>query len=271
MTSVIETTTKSASDQGAVVFEAGWADQAHIVKLDPATMKSEVISGAAQAHVPDITDDGKLLVWAGPSTSDPTWPDTYLRDLVTGEIRRLGSGGSPTWTFDEKALLVSRRDGVYRMQLDGSSQLWRGGEGLSGSEVADGTYVFGDEKTLTIFEGRFDDEAVVFDGGADCQPDAWDLSPDGRSLAFTVGCVERDDPESGLYIYDLRAKETRPVYDGDVVGAAWSPDGQSIATTYRVRRGAHRSDLWVVDATTGDHKVLRSEGMSSWPTWMATA
>ena len=114
------------------------------------------------------------------------------------------------------------------MELDGSSELMRGGEALRGTEVTEGAFVFGDEKTLSISEGHFNDETVVYDGGENCEPDAWDLSPDGRRLAFTVGCVEADDSENGLYVYDLRTEETTPVYDGTVLGAAWSPDGRSI-------------------------------------------
>jgi Tol biopolymer transport system component len=256
-------------DQGTIILEAGWAEDARVVKADPVTLEHEVISGDQQAHVPDINADGTKLVWAGPSDTDPTWPDIYLRDLPNGDIRRVSSGGGPKWTFDQKALLVSRKDGVYRMELDGSAKLVRTGEDLSGTEIAKGTYVFGDAKTLKIVDG--DEETLVFDGGDNCGPNAWDLSSDGRSLAFTIGCLEADDSESGLYVYDLRTGETRPVYDGDVNGAAWSPDGRSIATTFRPDREVKQSELWIVDAQTGGKKVLRSDGWSAWPIWVATA
>ena len=263
-----ESTTTAVVDEGTIVIQAGWSEDARIVEVDPVTLEHEVISGDEKAHVPGVSDDGTTLVWAGPSSTDPTWPDTFLRDLKTGETRRVGSGGGPSWTFDQEALLVSRKDGVYRMELDGSSQLMRGGEALTGTEVADGTFVFGDEKTLTIVEGRFNDEPVVFDGGEDCAPDAWDLGPDGRSLAFTIGCAEADDPENGLYIYDLRTEESTPVYEGNVQGAAWSPDGTSIATTYQPDRDVQQNELWIVDAKTGDPEVLKSGGWSAWPIWL---
>jgi hypothetical protein len=260
------TTGAFPSGAGTIVIESGWASDARIVALDLLTLEEEVISGGGEAHVPDVTDDGTRVVWAGPSTVDSNWPDTYLHDRTTGETRRVGSGGGPTWTFDEQALLVSRPDGVHQLELDGSAELVRAGEEVSGSEIGEGTFVFGDPRTLTIVEG--DDETVVFDGGGTCGPSASDLDPDGRTLAFTVWCTEADDPAAGLYAFDLRSEEPTIVRSGDLTGAAWSPAGTSIATVHRPDPDVEQNELWLVDARTGASEVIRSGGWSSWPVWL---
>jgi TolB protein len=94
------------------------------------------------------------------------------------------------------------------------------------------------------------------------------LSPDGRSVAFTL---DTTDPQTyqrttQLYLVDLESGAYRPLTT-DPAGsydAAWSPDGQWLAYASRQDGG---TNLWAVRAGGSDRHRLTDGGNDRAPVW----
>ena len=70
------------------------------------------------------------------------------------------------------------------------------------------------------------------------------LSPDGRTIAYTLGTVDADTkrPCSQVWLWTIDEGEPRALtsLDQSAAGARWSPDGASLAVT------AHGSEVWIL-------------------------
>jgi hypothetical protein len=258
----------------AIIFEDGAGEQARIVQLEPDTGDEQVISEDRPAHAPDLALDGSRLVWAGPSATDPTWPDVFVREIATGNWGRVGSGARPSWTYDQQALLVARKDGLYRLELDGKARRVFKGISTEGTEVKPGVFVVNDDEDTSDDP---EDELLIFDGDkrttvfqeTGCSGQAWDLNIDGRRLLYNVGCDDNKDPRNGLYVFDMKTGTSKQLLEAFVAGASWSPDGTSIVTVYLFDPDSDRNELWVLDDTGRHHKVVRRGAVIRWPVWRA--
>jgi hypothetical protein len=256
----------------AIIFEDGTGERARIVQLDPGNGDERVISEDRPAHVPDLNLDGSRLAWAGPSATDPTWPDVFVRNIATNRWGRVGSGAQPTWTYDQTALLVGRKDGLYRLELDGSAKRVVKGVRAGGREIEPGVFVVNDYEDTP---GSSKDQLLILRGGhrtsvfrrKGCSPQAWDLNIDGRSLLYNVACTDRRDSKNGLHVYDMKTRTSKQILEAPAAGASRSPDGTSIVTVYQSSPDGTRAELWILDAD-GHHRVVR-RGTMSWPVWRA--
>ena len=102
---------------------------------------------------------------------------------------------------------------------------------------------------------------------ADSPANEWTpaISPDGTRVAFRS---ERDG--GGLFLVDIGGGPARQLTDFGY-SPSWSPDGRSIvvstdATLDPVARLKTKAQLWVIDAATGDKRLLY-EGDAVQPAW----
>src|SRR2546423_6226209 len=91
------------------------------------------------------------------------------------------------------------------------------------------------------------------------------VSPDGKSVAFTIGDVNLDGNRvvNQIYVVSIAGGDIKPLTSGDKSSSSprWSPDGKKIAYVTG-------SQIWVVDHD-GDHKeqVTRISTGAVGPVW----
>ncbi len=88
--------------------------------------------------------------------------------------------------------------------------------------------------------------------------------PGRREIAFTAAC---GDERSGVHVVGLDGGRSDQLLVGDAYGAAWSPDGEWLATA-RLGRTGDTYQLAVVRADGSDLHVIDTgpEGANN-PTW----
>lgn len=159
--------------------------------------------------------------------------DIYVRDLTTGEERRVTShpaiDSAPSWSPDGTQL-------AFHSNRDGRSQIYV-------------TTLAGDARQLTTHPSE------------NTGP-IW--SPDGRSVAF----ISNRDGNTNLYVVDLDApgRERRLTHHPASDRApAWSPDGRWIVfVSYRDRDG----ELYLIRPDgTGLRRLTRIAGEDHSPAW----
>jgi dipeptidyl aminopeptidase/acylaminoacyl peptidase len=94
-----------------------------------------------------------------------------------------------------------------------------------------------------------------------------DVSPDGSTLVFVVQRADRRElvvaPFAPAFRWTPRLLSS--VADHHFANPRWSPDGTRIAAERRVRGGA--SEIVLVDAASGDLRVLIGGGRNAGPVW----
>lgn len=94
-----------------------------------------------------------------------------------------------------------------------------------------------------------------------------DVSPDGSKLVFVVQRADRRElataPFAPAFQWAPRALASAP--DQHFAGPRWSPDGRRIVAERRVHGGA--SEIVLVDADSGELRVLVGSGRNAGPVW----
>ena len=260
----------SVSPDGGVLYLAGQVGKLQVGgRAHPATqILSLALGGDAQfeqltegyngAFRPEPSPDGTLLAFG---RREGGGTNLWLRDLETGEERRLVSGitrdalGSRMmndllpgygWTSDSKALVIAK-DG-FIVEVDVASGATR-------------RIPFVADVDLTLSEQvkprwRIDDRPF---GPKVLR---WHRrSPDGTRLAFqALGRIWIADPATGRSELLTGGSIAPSAFDPDAVfeyAPAWSPDGTSIAfTTWHKLEGGH---VWVMPLVGGAPRRLTKE------------
>jgi dipeptidyl aminopeptidase/acylaminoacyl peptidase len=223
---------------------------------------------------PVVSPDGTRVAYTDQGT-------VVVVAVSGGPPREVCAGGGPAWLGDDRLVVSVDRDTRGRLAVVELDDAWpqplvrtaagldRNGDELGPAVSPDGSLVafrFRSHTDLTRSEIRLVDvgtgETRALSGAPgieDAEP-AW--SPDGRSVAFTAQREEWWE----LRLIDVGSGDDRVLasVEGDLSEPAWSPDGARIAA---VRSRGFRSDLVVVDASTGAVTEIAPGGTYGTPLW----
>jgi Tol biopolymer transport system component len=185
----------------------------------------------AEAELYDVSPDGRLATF-----TDWTTGDVAVRDMETGDVRRLTSGRNG---FAEDAIFS--HDGKWL------AYPWYDTEQPSHYKLG-----------VVDIEGRnprliYQDPAVSW-----IAPGDW--SPDGRHIVAAQTVEDRDAQELVLIRADggdtrLLKSFPNPSPGKGPIGMCFSPDGRYVAYHYW-RDDPENSDVYVLNVSTGEERVL---------------
>lgn len=218
-----------------------------------------------------FSGDGKLVAWSQVTPGDPNY-DILLADPARPESRRVvheGQGALAVLDFapDGKSLLVSRYNSATFVELfvlDIASGALKpvGPTGRKigyqgGAFTADGTGVvtLSDDKAdmarpvvLNIATGAVRD----LEPGAKWSAEAFDLSPDGTLIAYTVN----EEGYSKIVLREVATGKPLPtpaLPQGVLTGLGFSPDGKQLGLSLSTSTSS--GDVW--SFALADQKLVR--------------
>ena len=241
---------------GSGTFPAVW-----VVNVDGTGQRMIQQLDAEEFSAPSWSSNGKRLLY-----SDATPPGDrrlWLANIVTNEVRRIGTGALPRWLPDGKR--ISYVDGVegrvqgfptaltqvvYVMDL-------QDGRPLEFTEAQGAVWSPDGATVLIQTEGRL--LSANADGSAPRQVAEGDLpvwSPDGSRVAYLSG-----NDSDGRSLVAVMDRDGMPLWSG-VVGSApaWSPDGSRLA----VQVDYPEEVVVVLDAETGEALWKAPGSMPAW-------
>jgi Tol biopolymer transport system component len=213
---------------------------------------AELRGRARTAYNPSISADGRHVAFeatddgAGGRSRNGLW----VRDLRTGRARLVGAGSGYGAVYEP------------RIAGDGRSVVF-----TAGDAAADGhTLVYlreltGARRTVLVSRGARPADADAHEPA---------VSHDGRFVAFTSRAGNLGGGARGvvrLYLRDVAAGTTRALTrDGAAFDPAISPDGRWVAFAHRTTADPLRSQIRLVDVSSGAERVLWSgDGYASEP------
>jgi dipeptidyl aminopeptidase/acylaminoacyl peptidase len=248
----------------------------------------QMTAGSASSSSPVWSPDGTRLAFVSARGGDG--PQIWVMPVDGGEARQLtkleGGATGPVWSRDGRSMLVTSR--VWPDGDPQADRLKKLSQGKSSAliydelmyrhwdEWADGkrSHVFmvdvatGAARDMT--PGAFDTPPIALGGFQD-----YDLSPDGRELAFVRNTDVPTAVGTGndIWLVDIAGGEPRLLTENNAndVSPQYSPDGRWIAYLAMERPGfeADRQQLMLYDRRTGEHRSVtqpldRSVDMFIW-------
>jgi len=233
-------------------------------------------------ELPVVSPDGVHIAFVSNRGGDD---DLYvIGSNGTGEIQLTRAPGFKTplaWTADGKQLLSSlgTNEGtrIVAIGLDGKNQRDLGSVPGRTQSISPNRkqvlYMAGTWTSMHLMESALDgSQAQAITDGTSI---AWnsDWSPDGKLIAFT----SRNDPLGDLAIFVMNADgSARHQVSNFAAGHSnaqwprWSPDGRSLAIQVNSRTLKGDSNIWIIDANTGEGKKLTSHDqpyLDETPSW----
>ena len=205
---------------------------------------------------PALSPDGSLVAfaWSGSAEAGPT--EIFVKAVGTEALRRLtatpGSEESPAWSPDGHSIAFIRDgQGVFTMSQLGGAERQVSASGTQVAWAADSKSVLIRDRDANT--GPFGIHQIVLDtlervrltqapvGDGDWR---FDVSPDGRSLAF-IRYEKRGIAD--LYVVPITGGEPRRLTNWNAIltGLSWTPDGREIV--YSVEEPAV-GRLWRIPA-----------------------
>ncbi|MCU1353383.1 MAG: hypothetical protein JWM05_2592 [Acidimicrobiales bacterium] len=251
----------AVSLDGLLVFEGGTgvAERLYAVRLRSGV--AQTLGRSGPAHDPRLSADGRFLASTRPRAGDLGPTDVYVSTLATGAERLVATGRCPTWSLDGTSLLVAGTKALQRVTVERRTVRSIPGTGARcGIEVGRDRYVLWDRSDrIDLLAGGQVRTLVTMDR---CGLGPVTVDPSRRRIAFSATCTFGT---GGLYVVDLAGGSAVNVLRGVAYGAAWSPDGTSIATAYRPS-AAGDDQLWITTANGRHRRRIAGEVVGN-PTW----
>jgi dipeptidyl aminopeptidase/acylaminoacyl peptidase len=209
------------------------------------------------------TDDGAAVAWARTNAGDPN-NDILLANPGDAESRRValegeGAIGPVDWSADGKTLLLQRYISVAKSQIfrfdsatgalseinAGDDVAYSGGALLPDGSVLTATDKDSEFQNLVRIapDGKF----TNFTSGLGWDVSDWTLSPDEKTVAFTVN----EDGLGTIRLLDLASGQVRPgptLPVGIASGLVFSPGGNQVGFTFN--GATSPADAWSFDVAT---------------------
>jgi Tol biopolymer transport system component len=184
--------------------------------------------------------------------------DVFVRDLRRGTVERANVASDGT---------QADAGGSYRVEISGD------GRYVAFTSTAKNLVEWTEPPNPYVTDvyvhdrrtGRTERVSVAADGGSGWAFDSFDMSRDGRYVAFTAssGRMEADTKNQTLaYVVDRRTGTTKRI--SDHIPSDWyvssltlSADGSHLAYVQRHPRGG-RHELWLADLRTGQQKLVNT-------------
>jgi Tol biopolymer transport system component len=249
------------------------ADEIFLMNPDGGGVHPEIAnedSAVSYGH-PSVSPDGTKIAFQ----SDYGGEDgIFLKDLMTGEVKKLCRGYWPSWSTDGRYVVFQRLTGEQkhdlftmdirnlaetRLTLDASDNLYPSwspdGSRIAYSSLRNGRY------QVVLMDTYGNELGTVTGGTRDAFKPSW--SPDGKHIAFErpskgvyqVGesmflNVHRIDLETGTEINLTGMDSTTRNRSAWAGSPTWTPDGREILVEFW-ETDVRGSDLWLLDAATG--------------------
>lgn len=222
-----------------------------------AVQLSEAMTGQDQS--PHWSPDGKTLAFLSSRSSST---QIFLLPKAGGEASQISNfpGGVSdfAWTPDGRSMIVSSAVTVDA-DLHGKRPSAAIVSRSCTPEVAwklpyksdEAGYLLGREIRLFSLDIHSGVHSQLMEGAFDIL--GFDISPDGRQIAYSRTRAGRFTNCSELWVCDITGQESRALVRdvATVATPVWSPDGKWIVFTGGAREGEGESTLWLHEVATG--------------------
>ncbi len=192
--------------------------------------------------------------------------DIYVQNPADPKTNRLvlersgGGWGVTDWSADEKKLLLTEYISANESRVH-LADLATGGVSLAEKAVHQGAKLARDGQSIFVLSDAGSEfiqlvqlqletgERAVLTAGLAWDVEQFDLSPDGKAIAF----VTNEDGAGVLHLLDLatgKATPQRKVPVGVIGGVEWHENGRDLGFTLDSARAAR--DAYSLDVTTGE-------------------
>lgn len=263
-----ESTPRSDGPIGRVVLEGGTGAQERLYLVNVADPFEPQPITEGPAYGPRFSHDGRTLTYVVKPSDEPEDAQVVLH--VLGQApRSIAAGRCPNFTSDNRLVIGDPDGGLAVMALDGSQERHIEADSAACADdvPASGSYVVWSQ-TDSLAATRDGSASSVLLTMPGCGIGPVGVNAETSELAFTAAC---DSPgTSGLYVADSAGAQPQQILKGEAYGAAWSPDGNWIATALQesLEKGYR---LVVVRRDGTDRREIDTPGSINNPTWAPLA
>jgi Tol biopolymer transport system component len=263
---------------GRLVYEEGERSSRIVVMELPTKRTHYLTPGSSTALAPKWSPDGNRVAFY---TVEDTHPSIWVVQAVTGDLRKIGTGSTPTWTSDGKGILCIRSDGLWRLDsTNGAEEQLTHDDAVIGEAVSspDGQLIAYRVDTRqwgsrVKFLNMSTQASVTATTTIDCiTPLQWAANSKQVSC---LGWVEGNDTRvinridtTGNYIQQPFSYPNLP----ETNSADWSSDGKYLVySTCRSLVKFSTCDLWLLELASGKtYQLTKDDVFQGAPNWSPT-
>ncbi|MHC4595384.1 MAG: protein kinase domain-containing protein [Planctomycetota bacterium] len=246
-------------DGTQLVFSLGIPSYSGIAVFDWESQETELL--IAPGTNPKWSPDGKYIAFirdrrilpVSQLVVDERWsrfrsyrnPELWIMNRDGTEPRRLAPGRWPSWSQDSKHLYnqSSTEQVLYLISIedkDTNPKPIPSSPHNQCSVSPDERYAaYAESGLLRIVD--LSSQSLVAEWQMPLR--LWGGNWDPKSQQFSMGGYLSPEDRIGLWIYDLNKEEAAKVLDGQIIDAAWAPDGTKLAFCL----GPPFYDIWIAD------------------------